>query len=64
MVDGLAAKLKANPDDPQGWTQLVKAYTVLGETDRRDAALAQARQRFASRPDVLTALADAARPPS
>src|SRR5262249_6559897 len=26
MVDGLAARLKANPDDPAGWVRLVRAY--------------------------------------
>jgi cytochrome c-type biogenesis protein CcmH len=64
MVDGLAARLKANPDDPGGWVQLVKAYTVLGETDRRDAALAEARKRYAGHADVLAALDAAAQPPS
>ncbi len=64
MVDGLAARLKAQPDDPAGWVQLVKAYTVLGETDRRDAALTEARRRYAARPDVLSALEAAAKPPS
>jgi cytochrome c-type biogenesis protein CcmH len=62
MVDGLAARLQANPDDPAGWVRLVRAYTVLGETDRRDAALAQARSRYAARPDVLQDLDAAMRP--
>jgi cytochrome c-type biogenesis protein CcmH len=64
MVDGLAARLKANPDDPQGWVRLVRAYAVLGEADRRDAALAEARKRYAGKADVLGALDAAARPPS
>ena len=62
MVDGLAARLQAQPDDPQGWVRLVRALSVLGETDRRDAALAAARQRYAGHADVLAALAAAARP--
>ncbi len=56
MVDGLASRLKTNPDDPEGWVRLVRAYTVLGETGKRDAALVQARQRYAARPDVLRQL--------
>ena len=64
MVDALAARLKTNPDDPDGWVRLVRAYTVLGETDRRDAALAEARRRYAGRADVLTALDQALRPPA
>jgi cytochrome c-type biogenesis protein CcmH len=47
MVEGLAARLKANPDNPDGWVRLVRAYTVLGETAKRDAALAEARRRYA-----------------
>jgi cytochrome c-type biogenesis protein CcmH len=64
MVDGLAARLKANPDDPDGWVRLVRALTVLGETDRRDAALAEARRHYAGKPDILAQLDAATRPPS
>lgn len=60
MVDGLAVRLRAQPDDPAGWIRLVRAYAVLGETDKRDEALGHARARFASRPDVTAALAAAA----
>ena len=60
MVDGLAARLKAQPDDPDGWVRLVRAYAVLGDTSARDQALADARARYASRPDELGALATAA----
>jgi cytochrome c-type biogenesis protein CcmH len=63
MVDGLAARLKTNPDDPAGWVRLVRAYTVLGETDKRDAALAEARRRYAARPEVLSQLNAALTPP-
>jgi cytochrome c-type biogenesis protein CcmH len=61
MVDGLAAKLAANPDDPEGWVRLVRAYTVLGETEKRDAALARARALFKTDADVLAALDEAAK---
>jgi len=60
MVAGLAAKLQANPDNPAGWIQLVKAYAVLGDTAKRDAALKAARARYAAKPDVLDALGQAA----
>jgi cytochrome c-type biogenesis protein CcmH len=64
MVDGLAAKLKARPDDPEGWARLIRAYGVLGQTQRRDAAIAEARRLFKDRPDALkTALAGEAAPP-
>ncbi|MFI4975093.1 MAG: c-type cytochrome biogenesis protein CcmI [Caulobacterales bacterium] len=64
MVDGLAARLKDHPDDPQGWVRLVRAYTVLGETAKRDAALAEARRRYAGKADIQRQLQGALRPPS
>ena len=64
MVDGLAARLAAHPDDPQGWVRLVRAYAVLGDDAARDRALASARRRYAGRQDELTALAVAAKAPS
>ena len=63
MVDGLAARLAANPDDPDGWVRLVRAYAVLGETEKRDAALAKARVLYKDKPQVLSALAKAAEAP-
>ena len=56
MVEGLAARLQANPADGEGWVRLVRSYAVLGHADKRDAALAQARKRFAADPDLLRAL--------
>jgi len=61
MVAGLAAKLDANPDDPEGWVKLVRAYAVLGDTAKRDAAYASARARYAQRPQVTQQLDEAAR---
>jgi cytochrome c-type biogenesis protein CcmH len=44
MVEGLAAKLKANPRDEAGWLRLMRARTVLGDnaaaTRARNDALA------------------------
>ena len=44
MVDKLAAKLNANPDDPDGWRKLARAYQVLGENDKAKNALDRAAQ--------------------
>jgi cytochrome c-type biogenesis protein CcmH len=41
MVERLANKLAENPDDVAGWERLVRAYGVLGETDKAVAAQAQ-----------------------
>jgi cytochrome c-type biogenesis protein CcmH len=64
MVASLAAKLEANPDDPDGWIKLTRAYAVLGDTARRDATLAKAQGRYKDQPKVLAALRQAAQTPS
>jgi cytochrome c-type biogenesis protein CcmH len=64
MVEGLAARLAQSPDDPDGWVRLVRAYAVLGETAKRDAALASATARFKDQPKVLSALRQAADTPA
>lgn len=61
MVEGLAARLAASPDDPEGWVRLVRSYAVLGDAAKRDAALAKAKARYAGKPEVIRALEDAAR---
>ena len=53
MVDRLAARLKQNSDDAQGWLRLVRAYMVLGERDKARAALVEARQAMTGNPDGL-----------
>jgi cytochrome c-type biogenesis protein CcmH len=64
MVEGLAARLAQSPDDPDGWVRLVRAYAVLGETAKRDTALATATARFKDQPKVLSALRQAADTPA
>jgi cytochrome c-type biogenesis protein CcmH len=44
MVNGLAARLKQDPHDAQGWQRLIRAYAVLGQKDKAEAALATARK--------------------
>ncbi|MFS0736213.1 hypothetical protein ABC347_04105 [Sphingomonas sp. 1P06PA] len=58
MVDGLAAKLTANPKDPDGWIRLMRARMVLNDAPGATAALAAAR---AANPADAAKLADAAR---
>lgn len=47
MVDGLAAKLKANPRDEAGWLRLMRARTVLGDMAAAKAARDSAMTAFA-----------------
>lgn len=48
MVDGLEAKLKANPKNAPGWIMLMRSRMSLGETVKASAAYAGARAAFAS----------------
>ncbi|MBL6853552.1 MAG: tetratricopeptide repeat protein [Alphaproteobacteria bacterium] len=56
MVAGLAARLKDQPNDPDGWLRLVRAYSVLGDKAKAEAALSDARKAMRARGDVLAAL--------
>ncbi len=56
MVDRLAARLKQDGSDLNGWVQLVRSYKVLGDPDKARAAAADARQAFAGEPDKLQQL--------
>jgi cytochrome c-type biogenesis protein CcmH len=49
MVEGLAARLEDQPDDPQGWLRLARAYGVLGRKDDARSALNQAEERAEAR---------------
>ncbi|MBL8658348.1 MAG: c-type cytochrome biogenesis protein CcmI [Rhodospirillales bacterium] len=42
MVERLANRLQANPDDREGWLRLARAYDVLGETDKAADARSRA----------------------
>lgn len=48
MVDGLAARLKTDSGDIEGWLRLVRSYAVLGDRDKADAAVADARTALAT----------------
>jgi cytochrome c-type biogenesis protein CcmH len=58
MVDGLAAKLKTNPEDLDGWMRLARAYTVLDERDKAADAYEEAARLKPD--DTGIALAEAA----
>ncbi|MCM5558599.1 c-type cytochrome biogenesis protein CcmI [Pleomorphomonas sp. JP5] len=60
MVDGLAARLAAEPGDRDGWIRLMRSNMVLGRTDKAKAALADARKAFAGDAEALAAIDAAA----
>jgi cytochrome c-type biogenesis protein CcmH len=59
MVDNLAARLRDNPTDADGWLRLGRAYNVLGEQDKSIEALESGTKAAPGRVDVLMAYADA-----
>lgn len=58
MVERLADRLKQNADDVEGWQRLMRAYVVLNERDKAQAAAGEARRAFASDPGKLRQIED------
>lgn len=61
MVDGLAAKLKADPGNVDGWLRLMRSYMVLGDQQAAGKALADARAALAGDKASLARVGDGAR---
>ncbi|KZB54913.1 c-type cytochrome biogenesis protein CcmI [Thalassospira xiamenensis] len=57
MVSQLADKLAENPQDPEGWARLMRAYMVIGQPDQAKQAYDTARQEFAGDTALLTRFA-------
>jgi cytochrome c-type biogenesis protein CcmH len=53
MVARLADRLKQDGSDVEGWLRLVRAYKVLGERDKAQAAASDARRALAAEPDKI-----------
>jgi cytochrome c-type biogenesis protein CcmH len=60
MVGQLAAKLKANPRDREGWERLMRSRMVLGQPGEAAAAYRDALKAFADAPADQAALKQAA----
>ena len=59
MIDRLAEKMKANPDDPNGWVLLGRSYLKMGRYDDSTAAFAEAAKRMPENAGLLTDQAEA-----
>ena len=59
MVDGLAQRLQATPDDGPGWQRLGRAYGVLGEPAKAAEAYGKAAALSPQDPSLLVARAEA-----
>lgn len=62
MVERLASRLEKQGGSAKEWAQLVRAYVVIGDNEKRDKALAQARVLFAGKPEDLKRIEAAAQP--
>src|SRR5674476_508957 len=58
MVERLANRLKKDGSDAQGWVQLVRSYRALGQFDKAQAAVADARRALAGDADGLRQFAE------
>jgi len=58
MVARLADRLKSDSHDVDGWQRLLRAYMVLGEREKANAAAADARRALANDPDKLRRIED------
>lgn len=58
MIDTLAARLQANPDNPKGWAMLARSYKVLGRLDEARQAFEKAGELLNTEPDLLVDYAD------
>ena len=58
MVERLAAKMKDNPDDAEGWKLLGRSYAALGRFPEAAEAFAKAAVRAPQDADILVDLAD------
>jgi len=59
MVATLAEKLKANPDNMQGWLMLARSYKSMGRYDEAVQAFAKAESTINDDPDQLASYAEA-----
>ena len=58
MVERLAARLKDNPSDLEGWARLARSYKVLGRLEDAELAYSKAGALVDKTPDMLTDFAD------
>lgn len=56
MVDGLAARLKANGADAEGWQRLISSYVTLKQPDKARVALRDAQAALAANTSARAAL--------
>jgi cytochrome c-type biogenesis protein CcmH len=58
MIDTLAERLKANPDNPKGWAMLARSYKAVERFDDAAQAFEKAGDLVNKEPDLLVDYAD------
>lgn len=58
MIDTLAAKLQANPDNPQGWAMMARSYKVVGRFEEAKQAFERAGDYVKTHPDMMVDYAE------
>lgn len=53
MVDTLSSRLKADPNDPEGWVRLIRSRYVMGQADIAETEIGIMREAFHDRPDII-----------
>jgi cytochrome c-type biogenesis protein CcmH len=53
MIDSLAARLQANPNDPKGWAMLARSYKAMGRFEEAQQAFEKAGDIVKTDPDLL-----------
>jgi len=56
MVEGLAQRLKREPQDVAGWLKLIRAYAVLGRRDQALVSTREARKHLANDTGALQSI--------
>ncbi|MGR9036683.1 MAG: c-type cytochrome biogenesis protein CcmI [Gammaproteobacteria bacterium] len=59
MVAGLAERMKANPDDAEGWLMLGKSYKYLEQYPKAVEAFSNAYRLLGDQPEVMLSYAEA-----
>ena len=58
MVNGLAARLADNPEDPDGWTRLIRSRIVLGDMAQLIQDHKIMTQTYADRPEIMETISE------
>ncbi len=58
MINTLAERLKANPDNPKGWAMLARSYKAVARFDEAAQAFEKAGDLLNTEPDLLVDYAD------